>query len=345
MKKIYSAAIIGCGRIASTFDDDALRDRPWTHAGAYEAVKQISIAAAADVEKKQLEAFGKKWDCTNLFPDYREMLDKIHPDIVSICVPTKLHYEPVIAAAQSGAKAIFCEKPIAATLSEADKMLETCRKTGTKLVINHTRRWDSNYTFPKKLIDLGEIGEIHSITGYCPNTLTESGSHMFDMLLYYGGAVDYICARSDSAIDSKQHVKESGADGFIVFKSGAVGFYAGGNIKDYLIFEIDIIGSKGRIRIADNGFNVEFFKPAKSRHYGEYRELIQQDNRLPVRQNRMIAAVQDIVKCIEQGGESASSGEEGRAALELITAFKISISKKGEKISLPLKDREVSVIG
>ena len=130
----YKAAIIGCGRIASTFDDDPLREHPATHAGAYAAVAGISIVAAADLDKKKLDAFGKKWNCTNLFADYNKMLTSAKPDIVSVCLPTQFHCDAVLAAAKAGAKAIFCEKPIAASLEEADRMIEACKKANVKLM-------------------------------------------------------------------------------------------------------------------------------------------------------------------------------------------------------------------
>lgn len=343
-RKKYSAAVIGCGRIASTFDDDPLREHPATHAGAYSSSNKIEIVSASDCDKSQLSAFGKKWGCKKLYTDYKAMLVTERPDIVSVCLPTAFHCESVVFAAKAGAKAIFCEKPLASSLKEADKMIAACRKSKTKLIINHTRRWDTGYTLPKKLIDQGKIGKIHTITGYCPNTLSESGSHMFDMMLYYGGSAEYVYARPDLEIDKKQHVKEPGADGFISFRSGAAGFYAGSGTKDYLIFEIDIVGSAGRIRITENGRNIMLYKSATSENYGNYKELSLQKQKLPRPKNRMIAAVEDIVSCIETGRESFSPGEAGRNALELIAAFRLSIKGNGKKVSLPLKNRTLSVV-
>ena len=63
-------------------------------------------------------------------------------DIVSICTWPPLHCEMVVAAAESGVKAILCEKPMALNLKEADQMLDSCEKSGTKLVVGHQHRFD-----------------------------------------------------------------------------------------------------------------------------------------------------------------------------------------------------------
>ena len=163
---VYKVGIIGCGQIASLFEEDAWREHPCTHAGAYDTLDATEIVAAADINNEHLVKFSNNWGVNSLYSDYTSMLENECLDIVSVTANTPLHCEMVIKAAQSGVKAIFCEKPIATSLKEADAMIKVCERESVKLIVNHTRRWHPHYQKAKNLIDSGEIGKVTSITGY-----------------------------------------------------------------------------------------------------------------------------------------------------------------------------------
>ena len=92
----HRAAIIGCGRIASTIEDElrdwpGLQALPYSHAGAYRAARGVELVAAAEPDEKKLAEFGQRWGVSELFSNADEMLESVRPDLVSICVPTRLH--------------------------------------------------------------------------------------------------------------------------------------------------------------------------------------------------------------------------------------------------------------
>ena len=123
----YRAAIIGCGRIASTIEDElrdwpGLQPLPYSHAGAYRAARGVDLVAAAEPDATKLKAFGERWGVSALFEDADEMLKSVKPDIVSICVPTRLHARYLEAACASEVQGIVLEKPVAITLEEAHRM-------------------------------------------------------------------------------------------------------------------------------------------------------------------------------------------------------------------------------
>ena len=69
-------------------------------------------------------------------------------------------------AAAPSVKAIICEKPMALTLSECDRMIDACGQTETLLQMNHNRRWNAEWTLASQLVQNGAIGELKHILCY-----------------------------------------------------------------------------------------------------------------------------------------------------------------------------------
>lgn len=344
----YKVGIIGCGQIASIFEDDVWREHPCTHAGAYNAIKETEIAAAADINKDRLSAFSKRWGLKSIYKDYNEMLEKEELDIVSVTANTAMHCEITIKAAKSGVKTIFCEKPIATCLEEADDMIKVCDKEHVKLIINHTRRWDPYYQKAKELINKGEIGNLTSITGYFTSGLLIMGTHLFDTLRFLAGDVEWVTGTVEAVQDVNvyQETDPSGS-GFMCFKNGVIGSVIGSSKKQYLIFEIDIHGTQGRIHIRDNGKTFELWTPDEEREHIDYNtpnELILEKSPRVERKNSMIAAVEDVIRAVERDREGMCTGRDGRATLEIALAFHKSAQEGGSKVSLPLKDKNLKII-
>ena len=84
----YRGAVIGCGRIGSTIDDEHVNKPqfryPWAHAPAIIEAKGVDLVAASDLMTSQLDDFQRRWGITALYTDYREMIAKEQPDIVSV---------------------------------------------------------------------------------------------------------------------------------------------------------------------------------------------------------------------------------------------------------------------
>jgi glucose-fructose oxidoreductase len=99
----------------------------------------------------------------NLFePDYRKLLEKTRPDIVILCPATARHADWVERVAPFGTH-ILVEKPFAASVAEADRMIAAVTKTGKQLAINWPLRWVAAHVTAKRLIDQGLIGELIQI--------------------------------------------------------------------------------------------------------------------------------------------------------------------------------------
>lgn len=346
----YRVGIIGCGRIAGLLEDDPLREKPCTHAGAYEAVKETKIITACDINKDRLNKFGKKRNVHNLYTDFYEMLDKEDIDIISIAAWTRFHHEMVVAAAESGVRGIYCEKPIALTLEQAEEMLNACKRNSVKLIINHERRWDPYYLKVKELIEEGKIGELKTIVGnalsgayktqkvefYGGGPMFHDGTHLTDLLRFFAGEPEWVSAYEERP-NGPEYI-ENTVFGLIRFLKGTRAFIEGGGCRNYFNFELDLQGTDGRI-IIGNGARKLYITKESNRFYG-FKEL--ERIQLPEpdeNANPYVSGVKDLIRCIETGCKSISSGEDGKKALEIILALYESAKNKGERVFLPLSSQ------
>ena len=122
--------IIGTGRISDL------------HAIEYLANPRTEIVAVADAVVENAQRRGKAWGVADdhVFSSYHDLLALPDVDLVEILLPHHLHCQATIDAAAAG-KHISVQKPMALSLGECDQIINACAKTGTKLLVNCSRRW------------------------------------------------------------------------------------------------------------------------------------------------------------------------------------------------------------
>ncbi|MBT5027452.1 MAG: Gfo/Idh/MocA family oxidoreductase [Nitrospinaceae bacterium] len=344
MKK-YKTGLVGCGRIGSLLEEDPLRGKPCTHAGGFSTLPAIDLVAGCDISPERLHKFGQRWNVNQLYSDYREMLKKERLDILCIATWTALHADMTLTAAKAGVKGIFCEKPIAIDLVQARKMVRVCQKQNIPLIINHERRWDANYQQARKLIGSGKIGEIKTIIGntlsWKPGKLQVSehgggplfhdGTHLTDLLLFFGGSVEWVSGQ-ETRPGGKKYIEET-ASAMLGFKSGAIGFIEGGGARKYFNFELDIQGTEGRLLIGNSGR--ELFVTKKSRRFTGFQELEKIPFPEPKKyESPFIGGAREIIKSIRTGKPGISTGVDGYQALEIIAAVYKSAQQKGKRVMI-----------
>jgi predicted dehydrogenase len=345
----YRAGIIGLGQIGNLFDEDPKRKEVWTHTGAYLALPNVTLAAGADSDEDRRRRFLSRSVSATAYVDYRSMLHAQSLDVVSICTPTAVHHEMVLAAVQAGVRAIFCEKPVASTPEQAAEMVEVCQSAGVLLAVNHTRRWEPIYVRAKQLVEEGAIGRIEAIVGYYPGKVFTMGTHLFDLMRFFGGDVQWVCGQSpDPRVASDD---EGSLSGQLQFCSGATGSIISGWDRTNHVFELDLAGSAGRLRLSGDGAAMDLWRFTESPRYSGYRELAKDDESGPVSQeshplvSRLVTAMRDVIDCIGNGKRPACSGLDGLAALEIACALRESVAQGNSRVELPLIEVAVSSSG
>jgi predicted dehydrogenase len=140
---------------------------PYSHASAMAAIPEIDVVAGCDIvpaaRERFLERWGERWPGLKVYDDYRVMFEEQRPEVVSIVTPDHLHMEPVLAAIDAGVRGIFCEKPLATSLAEADRIVAAARGARVTMNINYTRRWFPEFVEARRVVRSGQLGRLSPI--------------------------------------------------------------------------------------------------------------------------------------------------------------------------------------
>ncbi|MCC7485569.1 MAG: Gfo/Idh/MocA family oxidoreductase [Burkholderiales bacterium] len=139
--------LIGTGRIAE--------DRVLPGINACEVNR---LAAVCSRDPARAGAFAAKFGAARAYTNYDEMLRDPGVTVVAIHTPNSQHAEQAIAAARAG-KHVFCDKPMATSVADAERMVRECERAGVKLGINFHNRCMPCFVETRRLIEAGEIGE------------------------------------------------------------------------------------------------------------------------------------------------------------------------------------------
>jgi scyllo-inositol 2-dehydrogenase (NAD+) len=121
-------------------------------------VPGASLHAVSDVRADAAESAKAEFGAAKAYTDFRELVSDRDVDAVVVMTPTKLHKEVVVAAAAAG-KPIFCEKPLALDLADAEAMKTAVERSGVFFQLGFMRRFDAGYVAAKKQIEAGAIGK------------------------------------------------------------------------------------------------------------------------------------------------------------------------------------------
>lgn len=251
--------LIGAGRMGKVF----------AHTLAF-GVAEVDLAAVADIDEAACSEAAARYGVKTHYTDYREMLRRDDIEAVVVVTPTATHAEVVIAAAAAG-KHIFCEKPLAQTLSQCDDAIAAVESAGVKLQIGFMRRFDPAYQMAKKQIDAGVIGEpvMFRSTGRDPKRtslefarrensggmIMDMGVHDFDLARWLMGS-DVVRVQSEGGCLVYPELNDVGdIDNAMInlkFASGAVGNI---DLSRNAVYGYDIrtevLGSEGGLLIGN----------------------------------------------------------------------------------------------
>lgn len=362
---IYRAGIIGTGGIAGMgilgmHDEDKIGQEKVraSHAGGYDATDDIELVAVADVDTEKLSRFGAAWDIpeSERYVDHKTMLKNEELDVVSVCTPTLYHHDHVIDAVTSASdpSVIWCEKPIASSVADAEKMIDICAEEDTELVINHSFRFTEKFQQVRELLQVENLlGKIHSVSGQFRMELMRNSTHLLDTLIFLLDAraqkvSGYITGENEAvdALDATQRVDDAGGGGMIILEDGTFTTVDCTVPRKPSSMNYHILGEDGKMYLnnddgewrywsLEDGDHVEQPLPGITDAFSwdsDYREAF------PNAANHITNLLDEETKM------NRSTGEDATRSLEIIIAFYIS-HFTGSQVSIPLEQplRDVTI--
>lgn len=325
--------IIGCGGIAGIHTDQLVKMKD-----------RAQVVYVADLDEKKAMEKKEKMGASKYTTDYHELL-RSDVEGVLCCVPTGYHADIVVDAARAG-KQIFCEKPIAMTMEDADKMVEACKKAGVVLQIGFVRRFDDAWLKYRELIQSGVIGRPviwRSVAGsgmppakwfndekIGGGPFIDGCIHNFDFALYtFGDAKEAVASlkkfRSDTtALDTGTAVVKfkSGDELMLSWSWGLPDGCSAAGAHDTIGPDGGLVFPSGNV--VEDKF-VEFRIRNRNDKNGTVR--VEKDSIAKGFYKQM----EHFIDCVENKKEPIVNGEDGRKALEIALAV-IQSGKTGKPV-------------
>ena len=337
--KIYRAALVGCSRMGAFIDNEVPASfGAYSHAAGYEACERTELIACSDLRRESMRQVGIRYDVPEdrQYVDYRKMIEREQPDIVSVATQPEQRAEIVVFAAERGVGAIYGEKALAAALSEADAIVEAVERHGAVFNMGTNRRWDPGYDTMKALIDSGRIGRLRSLIVHQTGPLFNGASHSFDLLMRLNGdnPVAWVQAHlpnGDRVIDGERLTEDPVGHGILQFENGVTAYA----LNSGRGMEVEAIGDRGVVTGMRNGNEWHVREHGGEDHRGRPRLV---PRKFPDFEpaSSTVRLIEDLVHSLDTGEPPRGGVRTARANTELIFAFVESHVRGGARVELPL---------
>jgi predicted dehydrogenase len=330
----------------------------------------VEIVAVADEDEKGRGDAVKRLGAKIGYADYRMMLEKERPHIVSVADRwLDAHKDMVIACARSGAS-VFMEKPMCPSLADADEMIKACEMHHVKLAIAHQTRYSPRLQRVKEMIADGRLGSILEMRGRGKEDqrgggedLMVLGTHIMDLMRLLAGDAQSCLSRVsvNGKPATKDDIGTKNPEGMgpilgdqisatYTFDKGAMGFFGTHKAKEGAgtRFGLTVYGTRGVVQLTTGDLPAVWFLDDPSWFPGKSKAAWKEVTSAGVDKPEPLASksgmgnvwiVKDLMDAIENDRQPLGSMYDGRAALEMILAVYESHRLKGV-VELPLKNRK-----
>jgi predicted dehydrogenase len=336
---------------------------------AWKSVPGAEIVAVADPVAEGAAKAAERTGAARTYSDYREMLRREKPDVVSIC-PRWLdqRVEMVEAVAAAGAH-IFMEKPLAATVADADRIVDAVRRRGVKLQVAHVMRASPYVRKAAELARSGAIGKLLELRGRGKEDERAGGE---DMLVLGSHILDLFRVFAGDPVSCFAHVTQNGVDvrasdartpsepiGRVAGNQVTAVFGFAGGVRghfssiaspdtDRARFGVYLYGSRGVLFAPNLIFpsgqplilRTPGWMPTATAKWEPVAlaEPVPPVSKLGVQHLSNVAMAQDLLDAVQAGREPMCSAVDGRWTVEMVASVYQS-HLTGRRVPLPLRDR------
>ena len=349
--KTYRVGIVGLSGITTQKPGPA--PRPFkneivtSHIYCLSLTPGVEIVGVCDLVPELLDGFqrtwGERWPNATPYSSHREMLEAESLDILTVATGDDKHTDIAVDGAESGIKGLFVEKPLATTLEDADRILDACEARGIPISVGHTQRWLRPYHAVREAVREGAIGPLHNIIAVMGGPramLFRNATHTLDGVCFFAESEPVqVFARLEEGFEDWDRYRgdggklpgnDPGASGFVMFRNGVrVLFSANKHTVDGSSYEI--AGPKGKILFDRANGSADMLTQD-----GHGAPIVREG--VPMGQYQTVgyvAAYEEMIGLIENGGEGVSSGREARKTVQIMTGFLKSQQAGSSLVDVP----------
>lgn len=321
----------------------------------------VAVASPTAAHREEL---ARRYEIAATYPDYRQLLADPRVEMITIAAPNHLHCQITVDAAAAG-KHVVCEKPMAMTLEECDRMIEACERAGVHLFFAEELFFTPKYVKAKEMADQGAFGEIYLVKQsemhFGPHAdwfwdIGRSGGGVFMDMGCHGLAFCYwflgrpqpssVLAQMGTYVHGARTQGEDHSFAIVEFANGAIGHVEDswarrGGMDD----RIEVYGSDGvtygNLHMGNAlptfsergyGYAVEKAPSTQGWTYPVYEELWNYG---------FPQEMEHFARCVRGLAEPAATGYDGRVVQELLLAGYQSAGS-GRRVRLPFRPAGVA---
>jgi predicted dehydrogenase len=324
----------------------------------------VRLVALADPDPAGRAKAAERTKAPRPYADYREMLDKEKPALVSVAPRHSDQHHAMATAALAAGAHVIMEKPITPTLAEADDLLAAADRAGKKIAVAHQMRLAPVVLALKRTLDAGRIGDLLRLGAWGKQDsraggedMLVLGSHLFDLMRFFAGDARWCTARvlqqgrditpSDARTVAEQIGPVAGdeIDAQFAFDNGVIAtFTSRGKMREQTgHWGLQFTGSKGSARlladIAPRAFVMEptpWTDAGRTEQWQPFTPKALPASGDTTAANRRVAT--DWLAAIRENRDPACSARAAMKSLEMIMAV-YHAALSGARVQLPLKDR------
>jgi myo-inositol 2-dehydrogenase/D-chiro-inositol 1-dehydrogenase/scyllo-inositol 2-dehydrogenase (NAD+) len=297
-------------------------------------IPEARLCALVDLNPEQAKKSAEEVGISKYYTRFEEALEKEAFEAVCIASLTFTHREIIEQAARAG-KHIFCEKPLAQTRTEAERIREVVRASGVKFQIGFMRRYDPGIRKAWEMVREGKIGQLVLIksTGRGPGLppdwiwdrsksggmLAEVSSHDVDAVLWFAGQKPdtvFLMARNFKGQKAREKFTDF-YDHYVLtvnFQDGPMGVIDGGCPVGYAYdARMEILGTEGMIRVGETDVPEPVWYTLEKKSVRETQSSWR--NRF---KEGYLEEMKSFIRCILQDEQPSPSLEDGFRVVEVV---------------------------
>lgn len=305
---------------------------------AIKSVRKSTVTSLCSRDFNRAKELAEKFGVPNYFNNYDEFL-KSDIDVVYVASANAFHHEQVIKAANSG-KHIFCEKPLALNSKQAEEMVEAAKRNNVLFAVNYVHHFHPLVLKAKELLKDQRLGKLVSVhvnfnIDFPPDNnfrfkkelsgggaLRDIGTHMIDLLRFFGGEIIEIDGVVDNLI--YQSEVDDFASSIVKFEKGGYGYFNVSYNTKKAFNRIDILCHKGAIEI-ENLIGRKLIGPKLSIMFeGEARKSFRR------RGNKMVYVLKSVQRSFLRNEKPLVTGVDGLINMKIMEELeqKCQLKKK-----------------